>query len=384
MEIIRSATIGDDGTRRRPEVSAAAAGALTAAGELLLCLLLALLAGLAVPRASAGVGDALGSGSLLWLVLGGARLQLGDGVLALTPLLGTLLLVVVARSAARRSLPETPELSLQGAWLGGYAATAVLAALLGLLSPAGPVLLSLLLPALVVPAIGLLWAHGAPERVVEIWDRAPLALRRGLVPGARGAIVLVALGCALVLVATAVHLGRVAHIQSELGAGFFGGLVLVLLQGALLPNLGIWALSLAAGPGFSTTGGAMTTWSGAEAGLLPMVPVLAAQPQSGDLPWLMHALVLLPVGAGAWLGRATLARVPRLAATQAKLGAIASAVLVAGVGVALLDTFAGGSLGSVRLADLGAPAHLLLLALVGEMALGALAVLARDWWVLRR
>lgn len=384
MELIRSAATGDDGTRRPPEVRAAATGALTAGAGWLGVVLLGVLAAMAVPRASAGFGEALGSGSLLWLVLGGARLHVGEGTVALTPLLGTLLLVVLARVGSRRGLPDEPSLREQSAWLGGYAAVALLAALLGLLSPAAPTLLSLLLPLLVVPAVGLAWAHGLPEQVTEQWARAPLAVRRGLVPGAKGAALLVALGSVLVLVATVAHIGRVAHIQSALDAGFFGGLLLVLVQVALLPNLGIWALSFAAGPGFSTTGGAMTTWSGAEAGLMPMVPVLAAQPQPGDLMWVTHLLVLLPVVAGVWIGREALDYVPRLAATQAKLAAVAAAVLVAALAVALLDALAGGSLGALRLSHLGAPAPLLGLVLVGELALGAFAAVARDWWVLRR
>lgn len=384
MELIRSATTGDDGTRRRPEARAAAAGALTAFAGWSLPVLLVVLGALAVPRATAGFGDALGSGSLLWLVLGGARLHVGDGALALTPLLGMLLLILLARTGARRGLPDLPDARLQGAWLGGYAAVGALAALIGLLSPFGPTPLSLPLPLLIVPALGLVWAHGLPERAGEVWGRAPWPLRRALVPGAKGAGLLVAVGTALMVIVSVVHLGRVTHIQSELEAGFFGGLLLVLLQVALLPNLGIWALSFAAGPGFSTTGGAMTTWSGAEAGVMPMVPVLAAQPQPGDLPWITHLLVLLPIGVGAWVARETLARVPRLAATQTKLGAVSAAVAVAALAVALLDIVAGGALGAVRLSDLGAPAGWLAVALVAELGLGAALVFARDWWALRR
>ena len=128
----------------------------------------------------------------------------------------------------------------------------------------------------------------------------------------------------------------------------------------------------------------MTTWSSAEAGLLPMVPVLAAQPQPGPMPWVTHLLVLLPLVAGAWIGRETLSRVPRLAPTQSKLAAVLAAVVVAALGVALLDGLAGGSLGAMRLAHLGAPAVSLALVLALELAAGALVVLARDWWLLRR
>ncbi len=383
LELIRSAATVDEGFRRRPEVRAAGAGALTAAAGLALPLILTLLAALVVPRATAGVGEAVGSGALLWLVLGGARLGLGDGTLAFTPLVWTALLVLLARTGARRGLPELPTLRVQGAWLGGYAGVGVLATLLGLLSPAGPRPWTLVLPLLVVPVIGLAWAHGVPEQVSDLWERLPWAVHRGIVPGAKGALVALGVGSVLVLVATGVNIDRVAQVQSDLQAGFFGGLLLVLLQVGLLPNLGIWGLSFAAGPGFST-GGASTTWAAADSGLLPMVPVLAGQPQPGDLPWVTHLLVLLPLAVGVWLGRESLAWVPRLAATQAKLSVVAVSVLVATLSIVVLDRLSGGSLGGDHLAHLGAPTLPLALALGGELALGALAVLAREWWVLRR
>lgn len=380
LEIIRSATTGDDGARGRSTLRAVGSGGVTALVGLVLVVLLAALAALAVPRATAGVDEALGSGSLLWLAIGGARMDLARGSIAFTPLLGTLLLLLLARVGARRGLPPDPPPSLRGAWLVGYAAVGALAVLLGLLSPVRPSPLSLLLPLLLLPGVALTWAHGTAGRGEWI----PLSLRRGFAPGAQGALVALAAGMLLVLVATLVHFGRVSHVQADLGAGFFGGLLLVVLQVAALPNLGIWALSLAAGPGFSTTGGAMTTWSSAEAGLLPMVPVLAAQPQPGDLPWVTHLLVLLPIAIGAWIGWRALSRVPRLAATRTKLGVVAWAVVIAAAGVALLDALAGGALGAARLADLGAPALRLSLALVLELGLGALLVLTREWWVLRR
>nr|WP_246297611.1 DUF6350 family protein [Janibacter cremeus] len=383
MELIRSATTVDDGLHRRPEVRAAGTGALTALAGLLAPLVLVLLAALAVPRAAAGVGESIGAGALLWLVLGGARLALDGGTVAFTPLVWTLALLVLARYGARRGLPEVPGLRLQGSWLGGYAAVGVIAALLGLLAPAGPEVLSLILPLVVLPAVALAWAHGLPDRVLAVWGRAPVALHRGLVPGAKGALVTVAVGSVLVLVAVGVNIARVMQVHADLGAGFFGGLLLVLLQVGLLPNLGIWGASFAAGPGFAI-GGASTTWAAADSGLLPMVPVLAAQPQPGDLHWATHLLVLLPLLVGAWLGRETLVWVPRLAATQTKLAVIAVSVGVAALGVVALDLLGGASLGAEHLAHLGAPTPWLGLALVLELGLGALAVFAREWWVLRR
>nr|WP_257907431.1 hypothetical protein [Janibacter limosus] len=63
---------------------------------------------------------------------------------------------------------------------------------------------------------------------------------------------------------------------------------------------------------------------------------------------------------------------------------MSAAVVVAALTVAVIDAPAGGSPGAARLSQLGAPAVVLTLALAGELALGAFAALARDWWALRR
>src|SRR5699024_11349339 len=131
---------------------------------------------------------------------------------------------------------------------------------------------------------------------------------------------------------------------------------LVLAQLLLLPNLGVWALSFAAGPGFSAADGASTTWSGAESEVLPMLPVLAAQPQPGGLPWVTHLLVVVPLLIGAFVARRALRRGPRLATTSTKAGVAAAAVAVTAVGGGPLDGGAGGAPGTARRADLGAAA----------------------------
>ncbi|WP_245634369.1 cell division protein PerM [Janibacter corallicola] len=388
MEMLRSATRVDEGEDRGRLWWAAGAGAATAASGLLVTVLLLVLGMLAVPRATAGAGDAVGTGALTWLVLGGGRVDLGAGHLAMTPLLGTALLLLLAWFGARRGLPDDPDARLRGLWLGGYTGVGVLAALLGLMAPAGPAWLFLPVPVLVLPALALALAHGVsdvlPERVARVTDRVPAAFGRALRPGLEGVGVSMAAGSLLVLLAVLVNLDRVGHIQSTLEAGFFGGLLLVLAQLLLLPNLGVWALSFAAGPGFSAADGASTTWSGAESEVLPMLPVLAAQPQPGGLPWVTHLLVVVPLLIGAFVARRALRRVPRLATTSTKAGVAAAAVAVTAVGVALLDGVAGGSLGNARLSDLGAPAVRLAVVLLLELGIGAAVVLTRDWWRLRR
>lgn len=378
----------------RTELVAAGWGAATAAASWLLVTVLVAAAVLADGGAS--VGEVLGGGSAVWLAAGGARLALGASVIALVPLLGLAALVLSARVVARRVLPvledlplgEGPRVYLEHhgvrtvlAWVGGYAAVGLLTAALTLLGPLDVRPLSLLLPLLVVPMLGV----GLAGRVTTGWSqRLPAGLRRGLVPGLRGAGLLLGAGAALVLLLLVLGFSRVAHVQGELAPGLAGGVLLTTVQALTLPNLAIWALSWMAGPGYSVSLGAQTTWTEAQSSLMPMVPVLAAGPEPGPLPWLTRLAVLVPVLVGAWIARHTLSRLSRLASTRTKLSASAWAVTLAAALLALLDAVGGGSLGADRLADIGAPAPALFGVLLIELGLGALAVIARDWWRLRR
>lgn len=369
---------------RRREVSAGLAGATTALGGLAVFALLALVGGLMVPRADAGFGASIGSGAALWLLAGGARLALGEAVIAFTPLFGALALVLVARGVARRTLSEDDDWRTIGAWYGGYAGVGATAWLLALASPVTPVAWSMTLPVLVLPALALLSSGQLPLGTLRWWDQAPLGLKRALLPGAKGALGAVIVSMMILVAVAAWNFERIGHVQTSLAPGFAGGLVLTLLQILYLPNLGLWVLSVAAGPGMSMTEGATTTWSGAEAGVLPMVPIFAAHPDTGKFPWFVVLLVLIPVAIGAWVALTALRSVSRLASTQTKLSTVAWALVVMALAITVLDLLGGGSLGTRRLAEIGAPAGALGLAILGEAAIGGLIVLARDWWQLRR
>ncbi len=390
MEILRATRSvgarapGVDGTRRwvRPLVG----GALTAAASAAVVVGLTVLAVLGAARGTGEWLGALGAGSAVWLVGGGARLHLTGATIAFTPLLGAALTVLAASTGAGASLRPRGEEDpvTAAAWLGGYAGGGGLVALLTLLIPARPALVSLLLPLLGVPlaALGLvLLRRGLPPD--RPW-RLPKAVARGLRPGLEGAGLLVTLGAVLVLLSVLVRFGEVVHVTGELAAGVVGVVALSLVQVLALPNLALWALAFTAGPGFSVTEGAHAGLSGVESGLLPMVPALAAVPGPGSFPWPAHLLVLLPVAVGAAIARRCLSAMPRLARTRAKVGAVAVAVAVAALLLGVLDVVAGGSLGAQRLADIGSPARATTLALCVELGCGAALALARDGWSLRR
>ena len=394
IDRIRTVTADEEGGTR-PELVAAARGALTAFASWAVVVVVTVLA---VLTSGGSFGTSVGAGSALWLALGGARLGLGASTLAIVPLLGLAGAIVVARLGALRSLDEpdgspfvdggvrdqlsSPPVRLGLSWLGGHAAVGLLAWAVSLAGPFSVRAPSVLLPVLAVPLLGLVLAR--PGLVEPLVDRVPLVVRRGIVPGLKGAGVLLALGALLVVGLVVLHLGRVLHVHSELGAGLGGGVLLALAQLLALPNLALWAVSWLAGSGFSVSLGADTTWVESQTSLLPMVPVLAAHPDPGAFPWVVRAVVLVPVAVGAWVARDALRGLPRLSRTSTKASAVASAVGVAAVTLGLLDALGGGSLGADRLADIGAPALRMVLALIVTLGIGAAVMLARDWWRLRR
>lgn len=384
----------------------AVVGVLTALVSVALVVVPTYLAWSSAEPVAGTAGDAVAVGAGLWLLTAGAHVTAGAGTaIALTPLLGLLVLVVLARLGAREAMVRV---SLEGpvwwgllprrlaatlaAWWVGYAVVVVGTAWLagtGLLSPVWP---TVALPAAGVPLVG---AALALRRVVAddhdlLGPRAgalrlPDAVRRGLAPGLSGLLALLGVGTAFVLAAVALSWDGVRAVHDGLAAGGAGSVLLVVVQAGMLPNLGLWATSFLAGPGFQVVDGAVISWGGAHSGLLPMVPVLAALPQPGPFPAVVAVLApLLLVAVGAYVGRRSLTTVARLARLRTKLAAATAGCATTAVAAGLLDAVGGGSLGQFRLTSVGAPALTLTLSLFGWLLLGAVLAVLRDAWRLRR
>ena len=283
----------------------AVAGLVTGIASLLLVLVPTVIAWLIEPLATGTAWDAVGTGAALWLLTAGAHLMTGQVTLSLVPLLGLGLLVVVARLGAREAmvdvstdgehwcglLPRSLVAALV-AWWSTYAVVVAAAVALTTLGPFRVVVLSLLVPAVLVPVAGM----GLALRSVVLDDpevvgprlglaRVPDAVRRGVRAGLWGAAALLGVGLVVVLALVALAWGEVSTISEQVGAAAFGEVVLLIAQVMALPNLALWAVSFVAGPGFQVVDGSSVTWAGAESGLLPMVPVLAALPQPGPFAW---------------------------------------------------------------------------------------------------
>ena len=379
-------------------------GVMTGLTSLVLVLAPVVLAWLVEPLSTATGWEAAGTGAALWLLVSGAHLAVGDVTLSLVPLLGTAVLGAVAWLGAREAMVDVstdgeywrgtlprPLAAALAAWWAGYAVAVGVAVGLSVAGPMRVAPLSLVLPLVVLPLVALVLAL----RPVAVDDPdvigprlgfswVPDPVRRAVRPGLSGAAVLLGAGLVAVLAAVALSWNQVSTISAALAAGGLGSVVLAVAQLAALPNLALWAVSFMAGPGFRVVEGGSVSWSGSQGGLLPMVPVLAALPQPGPFPWFTALSVLVVVAVGAFVARRSLGTVARLSRLRTKLAVALSACAVAALALALLDLVAGGSAGQFRLSAAGAPTLRLFLALLLELGIGALAVVLRDAWKLRR
>lgn len=379
-----------------PWVPAAVIGGVGAA--LLGWLLIVGVAGVAWFTASAiPLPEVLALCSGIWLLAHGGAAGIAGSSLTLMPLgltlLGALLARTVGRFAAGQAWLARPgaqrvadrfRLALQVAGLTGlgYALVAVVFGLTVGQSVA------------VVPAVGALAVAavaglGGALRglALRLDDLLPGWLVGALRGGVAGFWTLLAVGAVVLALAMLLGAERVASIEQALrldGAGLF---VWSALAVAYLPTALLWALAWAAGGGITVGTGSLVTISGTKLGMLPAIPLLGGLPPAG----------LTPDATIAWLGSGILAGLvagalavgSSGAAPRGLLGAgrAASIGLLAGVvttGLLLGAAWAStGSLGSLRLVDLG-PRLLELLLIAGPMIVLAALLGGLGRWLLGR
>ncbi|APX32766.1 hypothetical protein BH708_08585 [Brachybacterium sp. P6-10-X1] len=388
-----------------PLVRGALAAALSLGTALAVVVVPALAAQVAGTRSTASVLDAIII-ALNVLVLGhggGIILSTGviDGSVTLTPFgLLALLLVLAALGMRRvgralRLVRDDGVLRLRalrdaGGALGSYAV--VYAIGVGVLAGIGrsidtsPVVTSAFVSGAMVAVLGgltgLLWSlrREATSTVpgVRVLDLLPSPY--GDV--ARAALIallgLLCVGLGTTVVMLLVSVPAQSSLFESLDPGVTGGLVLTLVQLALLPLLAVWALVVVAG---GTVGLGTTTelsLGGSETGVMPALPMLGAIPGPGDFPgwtWVLLVLPVIPIALGAVrLVRdvADLERRDRITAWIAYPAVVVVAVL-------LLAGLSTGGIGEGRLVHLGPQMGSFLLPLVGLAVLatgGVIGVLA--------
>jgi hypothetical protein len=356
---------------------------------LAVCELLAVLAWATDPRSGAGSGAALRSGALAWLVAHGASVAVPGGRYGLAPLSLTLLLLWFPLRAGGSVVRSVEPRSLAGpAWLGASVAVpyAVLAALLTGLArsaTARPAPWRVLLMAGLLAGIAGA-AGGVRERGWRTYADALPDRARLVGTGALAALGTLAAGGAVgAALALAWHLNRAAGLMRALRPGLAGGVVLLLLCLAYVPNALVWCVSFAAGTGFAVGTATAVAPTGVTLGPLPAFPLLAMLPGAGSAPAPAMLLLLVPVLAGAAAGLVVVRRAPDLDPARAA-GWAALTGPVAGVAVAVACWLASGPAGPGRLAVTGPSPAVTGLAVAEWVAFCAAGMAAAMAWYRRR
>jgi Family of unknown function (DUF6350) len=348
----------------RPLAVTGAIAACAAAGTGLAVLTLLALAGfIAAPHAGIGLPGVLRTAALLWLIAHHVGFALpGVGRIGMLPL-GLVLLPGALLWRAGRWVVRTG--GVRRLRHLGYAALALavpyamVAAALALASSSARAAPSLP-EAVVCPFLLALTAGGlGGARALAPWPQLAGLLPdrlRSLTVGTTGALaVLTAAGSLLAGVSLALHLGEFKAVDATLAPGVVGAALLLLAQLAYVPNAVVWAISFMLGPGFAFGTGTVIAPTGSALGPLPAFPMLTALPPGlhpAAPPLLSVAVLAVPYLAGALGGLLMTRAAPVLPLETAPLWGFACGVLAGGV-LAILATFAGGPLGSGRLAAVG-------------------------------
>ena len=361
---------------RRPLEAGLTAAVWSVAAGLIALALPVLLVWAVDARSGAGAGEAVRSVGQLWLVAHGTGLEVPGGSFGLAPLGLLALPMALLLRAGGHTARECRVVRLRDALvlaLAVGAPYAVLAAIVGALSrteAVQPVAWQALLGGLLVGGLGSLL--GA-LRATGLWRAVPPALgARGtrLLVGTAAALgVLLAAGALLAGLSLAVHLGRARDLAAASDPGVVGGIALLLLGLALVPNAAIWGAAWLSGPGFAVGVGTAVGPFGTTLGPVPAVPLLAALP--GPVPAWVGALALaVPLGGGVLAGLLVSRRLPG----ERWVVGVREAALVgpcAGVVAALACWASGGPLGGARMTDVGPSPWQVGLAVSAEVAVGA-------------
>jgi hypothetical protein len=393
---------GDGGTPRaqpaRPlVVTGGIAACAAAASGLAVLVTLTAVGWITAPHVGigAGLGGVLRTAANLWLVAHHVAFTVrGAGRIGLLPL-GLVLLPGALLAVAGRWVVRVGGVTrLRHV---GYAAIALAlpyALLSGALAVASrTAVASPSLPQAVVAAFLLALVAGGlgAARGLAPWSRlASLmpARPRSIVMGMLGSsAILAAAGAVLAGASLAVHLPEVRVASDALAPGAAGAALLLLAQLAYIPNAIVWAIAYTLGPGFAFGTGTVVAPTGSALGAVPIFPMLAALPagsRPGGPGWVPIAVLALPYLAGIFAGIVTVRIAPTPVIEAAALWGFAAgtaAGLLTGLGAA----FAGGPLGSGRLASVGPSG--LQVGLVAILEIGitaAVSAAGANWLILRR
>lgn len=336
-------------------------------------------------RSGSGAAAATRSVGQLWLLAHGTSLSVPGGQVGLTPLGLTLLPLALLHRAGRHGartvrasrLAEGGQLLL--AIAVPYALLCAVAAPLCATDDVRPAPVQAVLAGLVVALVGAGSGVLREARLgVVLMSRLPARAQELLRATAVVLGVLVAAGALLAAVSLLQHAGRASALAAATDPGLLGGVVLLAVSLACIPNAALWGSAWLAGPGFAVGAGTSVGPFGTSLGAVPAVPLLAALPTAEAPTWLAVLALAVPVlagGAGGWLVVRRVAGGPGRAALEAL--ALGPCV---GVAAGVLAWVSGGPLGGARMADVGPSPWRVGLAVALEVGLAAGATGAAWRW----
>lgn len=376
-------------------LGAGIAGAAAAGSVLVTCMAIALVGWFASEGGTHGdTRDALRVGADAWLLSLGSPLHLTGTepvTISVIPLGLTALGVYVAfrlgRWAAWTSAPaDLAAVGLGTVVLAGLHAvvalvTAVLSASTDAQASLGRALVGGVLVGALGGGLGILSGSG---RGRQLSTAVPATVRAVLLGGVSAALLLVAAGSLLVVLALTVDLGAGANVLSRLHAQAPGAALYTVVVASVAPNAALLGAAYLVGPGFAVGSGTVVSPGVVELGPVPAFPLLAALPDPGPTPGWAGGLLAVPVLVAGLAAFLTARRVP---AAGLHVGAVRGlgAGALGGMLTGLLVGLAGGSVGPGRMAEVGAPFAEMLGSAVVAMAIGGLVGgLAQTWWQRRR
>lgn len=328
-------------------------------GYLGIAALLALVTATA-PGADVSTAGVLAAAAPAWLAAYHVPVDIAGHELGMLPLLPTaLMMLLVARTAgntARRLDLYTPRSAVKLICAIGFT-HAVFGAVLALMCSGARVGASAVIAFFVAGVFGALAATlgtaGPCGMGAAVLDRADPATAAGLRAGALAVAGLVGVGAAVFALGSLASWSTAVRLFQVTAPGAGGGLGMVLLSVAYLPNALIGTLSFVAGPGFGIGSASVAQWT-FHAGPVPAMPLLAALPAVEAYWWIF--LMLLPAGVGVLVGFAC-----RRFTEQrgARVRAVLLAALVAAVSWLVLAALAGGALANGPFDPVTVPAGLL-------------------------
>jgi hypothetical protein len=326
-------------------------GAAAALASWILCVGVTVFGWLAAEPGS--LGDTLPLGTLLWLLSNGVRVLVGAVPVTLVPWGATVVIAfMISRFAAASARQVRPGQKVSPGIISVVTVAAYqLPVLVGAVLWGEPWRASGRWAAVIgVYLLAAWWGSsrslGAKRAKVRRWARA---IPRAVLTAQ---LVMLVAGAGVLVTGLWMNLQRVEALHQALHPGVAGGIALLLIQLAFVPNALIWSGSYALGSGFSLGAGSVVAPAATQLGMVPGIPLLGALPSTGpgDLAQLWWLVAGAVAGAAAcWVA---LGFRPALGVDQASLAGGACGLL-AGAVFAGLAWAASGDLGTLRLAGIG-------------------------------